>query len=422
MTPAAGHSFAGSEHRPHIATRILLWVAVAHLIMMSDPTDRAFGLSTTLQFIPAAVGLATVIVSLVSGVRSQLGLVWQDGVFGLIWLAAFSGSLATVLSGHPLSESYMNLAVAMLLYVPFRLLSGQPEQVRWFMGRFARWLVALSALISLELILWAVAGPFFETRAGIGHIFHEEVYLLAGACVAAAFRYQDRPLLRVACVGLMLAGMIFSFKNTGFIVLIATVLILLAIPVTGDTDQRRHKNLLRAMGVFYVGLACAAFLITLPFFVQHLPTGSLQVRLFTYATRLREFAEAPLLGNLFAGSPHLAVPSTNLYIPSHSDALDLLANVGLLGASLFAIAIGGYVAALARIRTARDLRAEAFVLYALFLGQIVVWLFNPVWLQPKMGGLFWMTIALLTGVNGLLRRMSSPAPAGARNAGQAAEI
>lgn len=389
------HAPAAVLSRPKIATRLLLLVSMVFLVLLADPRDAALGLTSTQQFIPAIVALLAGAMYLIVGVRPVGGVTWQDLFLSLFIGFVFIGGNATAMSGS-LAESFANLSYMSLIYFPFRLMASQPGELDWFVRRFGPFVVLVGLAMSVQLIIWQVVGPFIERGAGLDHIYHEEVFLLLAAIAFAATTLERRPVLRGLVIALLLTGELFSFKNTGFITAALSVFLLFALPAAPG-PRRPARRMLRVLAVFYLLLAVLVALILLPYYRDALPDGSASVRLYTYQVRWQQFLDAPLFGLMFLGTPRLAVPNTNLYIPSHSDLMDLFAFGGLFGALMFGGPLLSFLARMRGLRRSGAERVSGIFGYALLLGLVVVWLFNPVWLQPKMSAILWIALAILAG-------------------------
>jgi len=393
--------------RPRLTTRLFLLAAIIPLVLMADPTDQALGLSTTQQFIPVAIALLAGLFSAAAGLKAQGGLTWQDFAFSLVILMMVLGGVGTALQTGDLTDSFARLSFIALIFFPFRILASQPDELRWFLRRFSVWIVGVSILMSLQLIYWQVVGPFFEPRrSGIYHIFHEEVFLLPVAVMIVHLSPHRSAFLRAAAILLLLTGTLFSFKNTGFLVFVLAALLLFCTASTRDTKMSRKFTMIRAIVGFYAVLAVAVLLVLLPFFRDQLPGGSTLVRFYTYGLRWEQFLDAPLFGLGFWGTPLISVPNTNLIIPSHSDFLDLLAFGGLFGALAYLLPLISFLLSFRRLDRLREERVAALAIYTLVAAIHVVWLFNPVWLQPKMGVLLWAGLGLLAGIHSRARHGS----------------
>lgn len=377
----------------------LIWLATMMLLAFGvDPTDSGLGLPLTFQFLPAILALMGGFAFLLGGVRMEGGLRWEDLGFLVVVAMTFYGGFATVLVFGEPADSFLRLGLSALSYIPYRMLAAQPAQLDWFFRMICGpiWIVGIA--ITLMLLYWALVGPFVERPRGIHHIFHEEVYLLAVATVLAALSIRKRPVLGIALVVFFLVGQIFTFKNTGFLTALLTLFYLAIIPAAWLGVRGAVLGVSRFMGVLYVLLLMVMLGLLFPYLQDSLPDGSAHVRLYTYGIRWQQFLEAPLVGQLFYGSPLIAVPSTNLVIPSHSDVMDLLAYGGMLGALCFILPALSLFFWIGRLRHLQQERHLAMVMHVMTFTLAIVMTFNPVWLQPKMGGFLWMGLAILVGI------------------------
>ena len=388
------------DHAPSVGLGArLIYTSVWFLLAMAvDPTDSGLGLPLTFQFLPAIIAVFGGAVYLAQGFRPIGGIVWQDIAFAiLITMITLGGASTSYVTGNT-ADSLLRLALSALSYIPIRMMASVPEDLDWFIRKLTWPLIAIGLLISAQLFYWQIVGPFLTQRSGINHIFHEEVFLIGVATIVAAIGLVDRPILRVIIMATLILGQFFTFKITGFMTAFATVGILLLIPIHWVSQTQNRAAVVRFLSVIYVLIGVGLFLTCLPMIVDHLPSGSRSVRLYTYTIRWQEFLDAPVFGAAFYGSPLVSVQRQNLIIPSHSDLLDLLAFGGTVGTLALLLPVLSFIFSIFRLRHMTSERLAALFGYGLVVMLVIVMAFNPVWLQPKMGGFLWMGFAVMAGV------------------------
>ena len=377
----------------------LIYTSVMFLLAMAvDPTDSGLGLPLTFQFLPALIAIFGGAAYLAQGFRPVGGIIWQDIAFAvLITMITLGGASTSYVTGDT-ADSFLRLALSALSYIPIRMMASVPEDLDWFMRKLTWPVIVIGLLMSAQLFYWQIVGPFLTQRSGINHIFHEEVFLIGLATIVAAIGLVDRPILRVTIMATLILGQFFTFKITGFLTAFATIGILLLIPIHWVSQTPNRSVVLRFLNIIYALIGVGVFLTCLPMFVDHLPSGSRSVRLYTYAIRWQEFLDAPVFGAMFRGSPLVSVQRQNLIIPSHSDLLDLLAFGGTVGMLALALPVLTFVFSIFHLRHMTSERLVALFGYSLVVMLVIVMAFNPVWLQPKMGGFLWMGFAVMAGV------------------------
>lgn len=377
----------------------LIYTSVLFLLAMAvDPTDSGLGLPLTFQFLPAIIAISGSAAYLAQGFRPIGGIIWQDIAFAiLITMITLGGASTSYVTGDT-ADSFLRLALSALSYIPIRMMASVPEDLDWFMRKLTWPVIVIGLLMSAQLFYWQIVGPFLKQRSGINHIFHEEVFLIGVATMVAAMGLVERPILRMIVIAILILGQFFTFKITGFLTAFATIGILLLIPIDWVSQTPNRSVVFRFLSVIYVLIGVGVFLTFLPMIVDHLPSGSRSVRLFTYAIRWQEFLDAPVFGAMFHGSPLVSVQRQNLIIPSHSDLLDLLAFGGTVGTLALLLPVLSFVFSIFRLRHLTSERLIALFGYGLVVMLVIVMTFNPVWLQPKMGGFLWMGFAVMAGV------------------------
>ena len=398
------------DHAPSVGMGApLIYASAVFLLALAvDPTDSGLGLPLTFQFLPSIIAIVGGAIYLVQGFRPVGGIIWQDIALAiLITMITIGGASTTYITGDT-ADSFLRLALSALSYIPLRMMTSVPEDLDWFMRKLMWPVIAIGLLMSAQLFYWQLIGPFLTQRSGINHIFHEEVFIIGAATIIAAIGLVHRPILRVVLMTTLILGQFFTLKITGFLTAFATIGILFLIPSQWVTQSPNRAIVVRFLSAIYALIGVGVFLICLPMIVDHLPTGSRSVRLYTYAIRWQEFLNAPVFGAMFHGSPLVTVQRQNLIIPSHSDLLDVLAYGGIVGTVALMLPVLSFVVSIVRLRHMTSDRLAALFGFSLVVMLIVVMAFNPVWLQPKMGGFLWLGFAIMAG--GLSRVSSQKRP------------
>jgi len=273
------------------------------------------------------------------------------------------------------------------------------------------------ALITLAafFMVWQIADRWVRG----GQAFHEEIFLLVPLAVYGLL--IGRPGRRwIGWLGLLgaLIVTVLSHKNTSYMMAALTVGYLL---VFGTVEfRRRYSGLKRVVLGYGATLVLIAVLIALLAVFLHyqdqMPSGSPAVRRQTYRMMFEHFLKNPLYGDAFAASSllELWMYGGKVYgkytALTHSDFVDVLARGGVVGILLFLGAL--YVPlrlALPHLFRERDRRRRAALhgLLAVFLGGILVMLFNPIMVNLPINAMFWLTAGLLAG---LAWRLREPPP------------
>ncbi|WP_144409279.1 O-antigen ligase family protein [Pseudoxanthomonas suwonensis] len=234
-------------------------------------------------------------------------------------------------------------------------------------GKYFQLMVTAGGIVvGVSIIAWRLLGyksDFFQ-------IYHEEVFLLAPLMLIDAKR-RGR-LLTLLGFSLGLFALLLSNKFTGFIVLAVVLLLRLAQLHSSRFLYKRANSLwtvLFSMSAVLLAIFCVLYLLT----SSDAPTGSTEVRYFTYLIRWDQFIHSPFFGEAHR-TTELFVPDKNFYIPSHSDLLDVLAFTGIVGAAFLLIPL---------VSTLRlSLRSRNYVWAALISCITLTFLVNPLLYQP----------------------------------------
>lgn len=366
------------------------------LLYAIDPNGDSFGANAVpwLKYLPVEL-------SVVAGGFFLLSRpLWPERQRSLWAIAALTlfivaGSLMTVVGRRAsIEDSFLGRGLGIVPVFPAYLLfrcAGQEDLVRRRL-----WGVVVPAVVIMAagLVVWRMGIRFVEQP----HIYHEEIFLPVSA--ALGLFALKRGVARWAGAALLWSMGLLSLKYTGMLaaMVVAVLVVGLVWRRSGRPTATRLRRVLVIEAVLWTAViaVCAVLL-----FRDSLPSGSPAVRIFTYAERVARFVDRPILGSGFVGSPLLSLfrksAPTNLYIPSHSDILDILAFGGVVACVLFA---GPIIVATRRgIRWLPTFVRQRDWLGAFAAGTVPVFtaemLFNPVWNQPNLAVWFWFAVGFL---------------------------
>jgi len=366
------------------------------LVYMIDPAGDCWGANSMalLKYLPAEIAVIA------------QGLFWldarQDGgtSTNLRLLSAFTatvlvGSLISVLRDHAaLEDSFLGRGLALLPVFPACAVFSRKAEERLFRRWLRLPLVATGVLITAGIAIWA-AGVHFVDQP---HVYHEEIFL--AVCAAMIVYTWKRGILRPLLMVLLMSSGLLSMKNTG--ILAAATVVVLVVSCVLRTSGPAPTRMLRRVLLLEISIMLLASVVYVALYHHELlPSGSPAVRAFTYSERVLRFADHPIGGTFFVGSPLLSLfrsdSPSNLYIPSHSDLLDILGFGGVIGFALFVIplwrvTVAGLRRLVANARERDWLRVYAVAVVAVFTTEMA---FNPVWNQPALMWIFCLAVACL---------------------------
>jgi hypothetical protein len=379
-----------------LGTYLMLAALSIALLYAIDPNGDSLGANAVpwLKYLPVELAV------LAGGFFLLSRPEWPERPRSLWALAALAlfilgGSSMTVLARHAsIEDSFLGRGLGIAAVFPAFLLFRCPGQEDLVRRRLLGVVVPVVVIMAVGLLVWRMGFRFVDEP----HIYHEEIFL--PVCAALGVFALNRGAARWAGGAVLWFVGLLSLKYTGMLagVVVAVLVAGLVWRRGGLPAATRLRRVLVIEAVLWTAvLAVSALLL----FRDSLPSGSPAVRVFTYAERLSRFMEHPILGSGFVGSPMLSLfrksAPTNLYIPSHSDILDILAFGGVIAFTLFA---GPIIVATRRgIRWLPTFVRQRDWLGAFAAGTVPVFtaemLFNPVWNQPNLAVWFWFAVGFL---------------------------
>jgi len=272
---------------------------------------------------------------------------------------------------------------------------------------------ARARIVRAYLLAAAAAGVFMVVRMAVSYgnqevSYHEmEALVIPLAAYFALRPMRNRHWQAFLILFFLAAGLVFR-KNTGFLVLVMTLLYIWIAEWRfrfRESATFRFWALLWLMLMFMVGIAAAGY-----FAHQRgelMPSGNPQYRMLTYEVAWNKFLDSPIWGTGFTKPATekftaYAINAAKGVLPTHSDILDLAAQGGVIALFLW---LWGYlrittisIHALKGARPRDDTRAAAHALACMSLTSIIVYAFNPILLQPAKALLVWSQFGMLLGV------------------------
>jgi O-antigen ligase len=291
-----------------------------------------------------------------------------------------------------IGETYLAFGAYLLLLPLFASLCADPLRARaWVRALIGVWIVgSLAALVGEA------------ASAGALDTLHEIEYLVAVGFFAMYYVCRSW-VLKLLAIAMMVAAVVLNQKLTGFIV---TALAVLHIVLLGG-QRALPKNWRGAyvVGAAAVTAALVATLTVLYFeFREFLPSGNPHVRLAQYEQAWLAFKASPIWGNAYmeASGEMFREGFRLLYIPTHSDILDILKHGGLIALLLF---LAGYALIFLAIQRAVAMTRDDHLLQAYFLTArffqgtaLLTFSFNPLLLKGPFLFVIWGHLAMAVGL------------------------
>ncbi|PKO52001.1 MAG: hypothetical protein CVU27_04920 [Betaproteobacteria bacterium HGW-Betaproteobacteria-20] len=232
-----------------------------------------------------------------------------------------------------------------------------------------------------------------------------------GALVIVYFLAKSN-LASLIALGGITATALVAQKNTAYLILLMGIFYFFM--VWGLQHGKKIKDSFLRWAfwirVVLMGLLLATTIVLIYYFVKSsLPTGNPDYRLHTYEIAWNKFLNSPVWGTGFTGAATekfdlFTVGSSTQTLPTHSDPLDILAQGGLIGFSLwlavFIILFRQWLFFV--FQPERQLKPDLIpylhTLYFLIFSGFIVCMFNPILNNPGLAWTFWGAVGALLSV------------------------
>lgn len=346
----------------------------------------------------------------------------RGGVLGAGWPLLLLG--LWILGGSWYTRNYNdihNTFLGMGLYMLFALLVARIVMIAPSREHLVRGYLFAAIAASAFMVL-RMATEIFEAKVS----YHELEALTIPLAVYFAMRPNRSPNWHALLIAFFLLGGLVYRKNTAYLVMLATTLYLWLVHWRyrfAESPGFRRMAVVWTVAIVTAGAAVASYRAYIS--GDWFPSGNPQYRVKTYETAWNSFRNSPLWGDSFTASATEKFKAFDINVargvlPSHSDVLDIAAHGGMLGVLLWlwSYARAGRLAwrHVLRHRRGDDLTAAAHALACMSLTAIIVYMFNPIMLQPVKAFLLWGQFGLLLGLALHLREAAGPAETAMRSA------
>lgn len=246
-------------------------------------------------------------------------------------------------------------------------------------------------------------------------VYHELEFLFPPLAVFIAFAAKKSWLRWSGVMFFLILAMLYK-KNTGYMAALLVLSYLMFFYVRPHWSRLKD---IRKVGALTAFVLAVLMLIGALAYVwmnreSYLPTGNVKFRSETYERAWVRFQDSPLWGEWFTA------PSAEKFegfdtgvarnvLPTHSDILDILAQGGLLAFALWfwglaRIGRRAYAAVLCTRAPPHPLTPYAHTLACMALAGVLVYAFNPIFMQPIKALLLWGSLGMLAGITLLIER------------------
>jgi hypothetical protein len=376
---------------------VVLVISLAYLFAVSTPVFSIKLYLSTIGHLPLLL-LGPALALQIMGSLLNRNVPTLNAIASTTWPLVFLGIFALVGSAlakwqYSVTDTYLTFAVYLLL-LPLYVAAVPTNPVR-----ARQWAVSL-VCVWIAFSFVAFIGEL--ARIGGSDALHEIEYMVfCGFFVL--YSVSRSTAIKVLALLCLLAAAALNQKLTGYFVAILAILHIVV--VAGW--RRLPKEWRGAYGfAAVVSTVLLISVLALLYFEyrRFLPSGNIDVRLAQYEAAVRQFLISPFWGSGFTDSSGEAYAESArvLYIPTHSDILDMLKHGGLIALVLL---LWGYWKLFALFNRAIDVTRDDRILNAYFVGvrffqatALLTFAINPILLKGAFLIVIWGNLGLAAGV------------------------
>lgn len=392
-----------------LASTIMVAAIAVCLAFVLDPQNADWGASgiEVIKFAPLGLISASTILLLLS-IRFQLII-----PFALIFcftMLMVAGSMYSLgFREAPLEETYISRGLIASISFLGGYLVGQRDSLLTNLMPKIMILIVIYGWIAGILAVMYRLGLLF---ADLVQIYQVQTGLIAAALILTSSRIISSrwkmPTFVFLSIALLLIG-----KTTALLMLVCSLAVKFHLYVVPRLEKYVRSKAIAKSGIALL-LFIALIVASAGLYQMRITDRGDQVREANALLRLGQFAEHPVVGDLYTGSP--LVYYGPLHIPSHSEWLDLLASAGSL-AFFFLIFPAIWLVQRASLLTVsrHGIRLRQWLALFVVLHAILMTV-NPILFLPGLAIPFWLILGLLAGthvtksdfflINWKLRRLS----------------
>jgi hypothetical protein len=370
---------------------------LAYLFAISTPVFSIKLYLTSIGHFPLIL-LGPILILQVVGLILNRSMLKGEEIIATTWPLVILALFALVGSAlakweYSINDTYLTFGIYLLLL---------PLYVAMVPGvyiRARRWALSIAGI-------WIV----FSLAAFIGELAHfggsealHEIEYLVICGFFIMYKISRSIAIKVLALICLVAATALNQKLTGYLVALLAMFYLLFGTGWGLLPRKWRGLYGIVAGVCSLLLITA---LTLLYFEYRtfLPSGNVDVRLAQYEAALRQFLQSPLWGSGFTDSSGEAYAESfrKLYIPTHSDILDMLKHGGLIALSLL---LFGYWKifdlmnkAIAATRDDRMLNAYFVAVRFFQLTALLTFSINPILLKSAFLIVIWGNLGLAAGI------------------------
>jgi uncharacterized membrane protein len=281
----------------------------------------------------------------------------------------------------------------------------------WFVRKSDNPVSLIKGILWIYFFWALVAIAMQVVHIGQAGYFHEREHLVIGALVMIYFLAKSSTTHFIA-MSLIVGAALVAQKNTAYLIMLMGIFYFFM--VWGLQHGKKIKDKFLRWAFWIRAILIGGFLATSVVVVYSLvkttlPTGNPEYRLHTYEIAWNKFLSSPVWGTGFTGAATekfdlFTVGTVTQTLPTHSDPLDILAQGGLIGFSLWMVIFiilsrqWGFLVMQPEKQLKPELIPYLHTLYFLIFSGLVVCMFNPILNNPSLAWTFWGSVGALLSV------------------------
>jgi len=310
-------------------------------------------------------------------------------VVGLFFFMTAGSLVRLSETGVQFEYTFSGRALCIMPYFAAALVLSDANQ-----AAVRKWFSDLLILAGLMMLILLVAFDAHLIFSALIQVYHTPGVIIAAA-VVGLLNTRVTVFAKLALVLASSALFVITGKHTHLIWIAVIIISAGFFMMPALIGRRRISRLAAIIGILAVCVLLGIVIFYVARDKAEVATGD--ARWLTYAVRLSQFENSPIVGTKFLESPLLRLEGFGWDIPTHNDYLDIMSGGGLIALALFMAALAfGAARAVGWLRRGVGQHGTEIATPVFAILSMINFFSNPMLHLPATAASFWAALAVCT--------------------------